>query len=404
MKCIDWIKPDIYDDFQCKGSGCRRTCCAGWRITVSKSEYQDLKKKLNVAGNKTLQRLPEKNRSSLIYGELILEEQTGCSLQSDEGLCKLQLSFGKESLPDVCASFPRKGLRCREQIQVSLSPACERVLELLLEKRGPLEFVRQKKPVPSFFAVQFSGKNAEISWQRYLELQEFSILVLQAEDVSLDYRMTLLGIGLHQIDNLYKKEEVHKVSAYINQYLNMLSKIENTDALFSLESFDPALLLGTFLSIREVSAEYKEIGKRVMEELQVPLRIDEQTEMGVFSYSLDQYNRKKRIFSTFRQRYPYFLENLMVMLFVMEHWASLPKDTCSIWDQYMYACWVYSNLKLVLTACIEEDTSDQELIDICVTLFRNWIHNEQVKKKAIEQLHENGCDTPAHMAMLVQAG
>ena len=94
----------------------------------------------------------------------------------------------------------------------------------------------------------------------------------------------------------------------------------------------------------------------------------------------------------------------MVMLFVVGHWASLPDDSHSLWEQYMYACWVYSTLKFVLTACAEEDTADEELLDICVVLFRSWIHNEDVKKKAVEQLHKTGSDTPAHMAMLVQAG
>ncbi|MCI8646371.1 MAG: hypothetical protein HFE76_06110 [Firmicutes bacterium] len=43
--------------------------------------------------------------------EFILEEK-GCSLQTEEGLCGLQLSMGAEALPDVCTWFPRHGSRC----------------------------------------------------------------------------------------------------------------------------------------------------------------------------------------------------------------------------------------------------------------------------------------------------
>lgn len=114
MKTIDLIKPDVYDDFQCKGAACRRTCCMGWMVTVSKAEYQDLKEKLNRSGDKILRRLPEQRRSNQLYGEFILEEGKGCPLQSEEGLCRLQLSLGPEALPDVCSFFPRKGLRCSD--------------------------------------------------------------------------------------------------------------------------------------------------------------------------------------------------------------------------------------------------------------------------------------------------
>lgn len=154
MKAVDWIKPSIYDTFQCKGASCHRTCCAGWKITVSKSEYQDLKEKLNHREIKTIDRLPTEERSTQMYGEFLLEAETGCTLQSKEGLCDLQLSFGAEALPHVCTVFPRRAVRYDNQLQVTLTPACERVLELLLELNGSMEFVCQKAPLPSHPTLQ----------------------------------------------------------------------------------------------------------------------------------------------------------------------------------------------------------------------------------------------------------
>ena len=128
MKQIDLIKPDIYDDFQCKGTACRRTCCAGWSITVGKAEYQDLREKLDTAGKQLLRRIPEKQRTPLMYGAFVLDAQKGCLLQSEEGLCELQLAFGAGALPDVCAVFPRRGIRCQDQMQLSMTLACEKRL------------------------------------------------------------------------------------------------------------------------------------------------------------------------------------------------------------------------------------------------------------------------------------
>lgn len=407
MKQIDLIKPDIYDRFQCKGTACRRTCCAGWRITVGKAEYQDLREKLHTAGKHLLQRLPEQQRTPSMYGAFVLEERKGCPLQSEEGLCSLQLSFGPEALPDVCAVFPRRGIRCQDQMQLSMTLACEGVLELLLAKEGPLEFVRQKEAIPPMLAVQLNGNKARVDWNRYMQLQEFCILLLQARDVSLDTRMALLGLGIHQIDAYYKRGEFFKVSAYIDRYLSLLSEDADPAARFPSHGLDPTILLGNFLSSLPASASsagYPDVINKVIQALKVTTQQKEGTAEVTFSYSKTGYQQHRKRFAGFTERHPYFLENVMVMLFVLGHWASLPRPAYSLWEQYMYACWVYSNLKFVLTACMEEDTTEEALLDVCVVLFRSWLHSEEAKKLAIKQLHENKSDTPAHMAMLVQAG
>lgn len=408
MKTINLIKLDIYNDFQCKGATCRRTCCAGWRITVGKREYQNLKEKLKNVGSRILQRLSEESRTSRMYGEFILEEGKGCPLQSKEGLCNLQLSFGAEALPNVCAVFPRKGIRCKGQMQLSLTPACERVLEMLLEKDGPLEFIREKETLPKMLAIQFSGENGSIEWNHYIQLEEFCVLLLQAEDVFLDTRMALLGVGIHQIDTYYRNKENHKISPYIDRYLAMLSKEEDWEGRFPYEKLAPAIRIGNFIAALPFcsasSAGYSDLAQRVMQELKVTVKTKEGRDEPAFAYSKAEYEKHIENFSRFTNQHPYFLENIMVLLFVSMNWASLPTDSQSIWEQYMYACWVYSNLKFVLAACMAEDTTDEDVLDICVILFRCWVHNERIMKKVIEQLHKTGSDTPAHMAMLVQAG
>lgn len=404
MKIIDLIKPDIYDSFQCKGAACRRTCCAGWKITVSKSEYQDLKEKLKHIETKILHRLPEKERTPHLYGGFVLDKQLGCSLQSEEGLCGLQLSLGMEALPKVCAYFPRKGIRCGNQMQLSLTPACERVLELLMEKDASLGFVREEGSLPRMTVTRFPEKNAEVMWSHYVQLQEFCILLLQAEDVSLDSRMALLGMGLHQIDTYYKTKEEYRVSGYINQFLAALSESDDADKLLSSEQSKPDILLGTLFSYSSSASEYAKVMSTIQKELQITSHIEVMAEKASFTYSPKAYIQRKKAFLEFTNQHPFFLENLMVMLFVMKHWGSSPYAEHSIWEQYMYACWVYSNLKLAMTACMETVSSDEELLDVCVVLLRSWVHNDKPAKAAIKHFHDTGCDTPAHMAMLVQAG
>lgn len=403
MKNIDLIKPNVYDRFQCKGGACRRTCCAGWKITVGKSEYQDLKDKLN-RETKILRRLAEKERSAQVYGEFVLDGKKGCPLQSDQGLCGLQLSLGPEALPSVCTFFPRRALRCGDEMQLSLTPACERVLELLLEQDDHLSFIRRKEPLPGIPAVQIYPEHRAPVWNHYIQLQEFCLLLLQAEDVSLDHRMALLGLGLHEVNTYYENKKQHKIAGYIESYLSALSQTEDASSLLPSKGFEPIMLIGTFLSSSARSDGYRELKEKVKSELQIFSQIDTETEKATLSYSIEVYEQHRTLFQKFTDAHPYFLENVMAILFTVGQWCAMPRVSYSIWDQYMYACWVYSNLKFVLTACITEDAKAEDLLDICVVLFRSWIHNEGTMKAAIQNFHDTKSDTLAHMAMLVQAG
>lgn len=404
MKTIDIIKPNIYDSFQCKGTACRKTCCAGWKITVSKSEYQDLKNKLKHVGTTILERFPQQDRSTTIYGQFVLEAEKGCPLQSGEGLCGLQISYGPEALPNVCAFFPRQGIRCGDEMHLSLTPACEKVLELLLEEDRPLEFVRQKDPLPPMPVLYLSGDKARKIWNYYVQLQEFCILLLQAREVSMDHKMVILGMGLKQIDTYYQNGELHKISGYIDRYLTMLGDSDDVTEGLHSEGVAPAILLGSFISSGTNAAAYIELTKKVMGNLKAKVQQKEGIKKADLTFSNGEYAKRRKLFSRFTERHPYFLENLMVLLFTGKRWGAIPDINHTIWEQYMYACWVYSNLKFVLTACLEEDTRDEELLDICIVLFRSWIHNEETKKNVVQHFHETGSDTPAHMAMLVQAG
>ncbi|HOO44201.1 MAG TPA: hypothetical protein PKU69_03930, partial [Bacillota bacterium] len=35
----EFLVPDYYKDFKCKGTECRKTCCSGWQVTIPMNEY-----------------------------------------------------------------------------------------------------------------------------------------------------------------------------------------------------------------------------------------------------------------------------------------------------------------------------------------------------------------------------
>lgn len=99
-------------------------------------------------------------------------------------------------------------------------------------------------PVASMPLQQFSASNRDAKWREHLQLQEFCLLLLQAEGISLDQRMALLGVGLHKIDEFYAKGESRNAAAYMDCYLKRLSGAEDTGTLLPSEQLSPTFLLG----------------------------------------------------------------------------------------------------------------------------------------------------------------
>ena len=139
-----YLVPDFYKDFACKCGECRNSCCEGWDVGISQSEYYEL---LSINGSEELQnRLSRafyvpRDASPERFAMLNHDWLGNCPLRDDTGLCLLHSVAGEEALPAVCRLYPRS-LR-KDLCEASLSNSCERVLEILAERKTQLKFVAE---------------------------------------------------------------------------------------------------------------------------------------------------------------------------------------------------------------------------------------------------------------------
>lgn len=133
--------PDYWDEFQCKGGACRSTCCEGWNISISQSEYyrligmtcsDGLHARLEGALAPADEPTPE--RFAFITPNWLGD----CPMHGEDGLCMLHKECGPEALPSVCRLYPRSEKRERGAAMLTLSASCEAVTELLIRRREPI--------------------------------------------------------------------------------------------------------------------------------------------------------------------------------------------------------------------------------------------------------------------------
>lgn len=107
------LRPVYYDDFRCAGSRCSFTCCKGWDIVLD-SEACERKLGKNYVVKP--------------------EDEKGCPLQDENGLCSIVKEEGDMAIPETCITFPRVIYEEESWLEGSLSFACVEVIDLLWKK------------------------------------------------------------------------------------------------------------------------------------------------------------------------------------------------------------------------------------------------------------------------------
>ena len=126
--------------FKCKCGKCRKTCCQGWKISVSEKEYYHL------IGMETSPSLHQKIESSFVsvkvpsvnsYKQIAPNWLGVCPMLDSDGMCMLHKEKGASSLPTICRIYPRAYIHLKSGLNevryFVLSSSCEGVVEELIK-------------------------------------------------------------------------------------------------------------------------------------------------------------------------------------------------------------------------------------------------------------------------------
>lgn len=414
MKKALVFKPEYYDSFSCKAAECRQTCCQGWSITASKAEWRKIKNTIcghgDFSGQKYFDALPPERRTEMAHIQMVLDEEQNCPFLNGDKLCSLQKTFGAGILPDTCIWFPRTvsdnhGLTC-----AALTPGCEKVLEMLPTDRS-LTFEVEEEFLDSSFppvrSIQQAYLGGGYQYAAYFQdICSMCILILQAQEVSLEDRMILLGLGLEKVLQAGAEQKWESIPEHIDHFLSQLDGLEDVSSL--LPPFAPNLsaLFNSFLMVDNEpegsSSSYRKIIDRVKEAVQVSYQTDGKVKK-VSASALSHYEQMKKGFADLMADRPFFMENLLLAVLTYKNLPFSSSWLGGIWGNYVYLCWIYSSLKFILTVCAGDIHSQEELIDLCVPLMRRWLHNGDLIKWLVESFEKNESSTLAHMAVLLKS-
>ena len=127
------LYPTFYHTFQCKANQCHHTCCQKWTIDVDE-ETANLYQTLPTPLGEDLRKFMTVDDEGYYF--MFSDKQPTCPLLREDGLCRVVLELGEDSLCDTCHMHPRfyKYIEDLELCGVGLS--CEESVEKLLATEG----------------------------------------------------------------------------------------------------------------------------------------------------------------------------------------------------------------------------------------------------------------------------
>lgn len=127
------LYPTFYHTFQCKANQCHHTCCQKWTIDIDE-ETAKLYQTLPTPLGEDLRKFMTVDDEGYYF--MFSDKQPTCPLLREDGLCRVVLELGEDSLCDTCHMHPRfyKYIEDLELCGVGLS--CEESVEKLLATEG----------------------------------------------------------------------------------------------------------------------------------------------------------------------------------------------------------------------------------------------------------------------------
>ena len=148
------LYPTFYHTFQCKADQCHHTCCQKWTIDVDE-ETAKLYQTLPTPLGEDLRKFMTVDDEGYYF--MFSDKQPTCPLLREDGLCRVVLELGEDSLCDTCHMHPRfykyiedlelcgVGLSCEESVEKLLATESDQLLFTIEDDDS--EFTAEDRPV-----------------------------------------------------------------------------------------------------------------------------------------------------------------------------------------------------------------------------------------------------------------
>lgn len=202
---LDALTPKFAHQFQCTKNECPENCCSDLNVVLDK-ESQDLYTTHPALIPLVQEHLIETGDKS---GSITLNKDSATKtcplLDADDGLCIMHRDFGEDTLPQICATYPREANWHGEDLIVTLSESCPEVARLLIETDDAMELGFGAFNLPDAMQLADNTDNA-IDPNRYHYLQSV-LTLLRHKEQPLELRLFIISLYTQRAEAILNNQE-----------------------------------------------------------------------------------------------------------------------------------------------------------------------------------------------------
>lgn len=391
------LKPSYFDKFQCIGSACEDTCCAGWKVSVDKDSFNKYRK---VTSGPLAQELKtnisreRKTPSDMTYGKIKMDQNGACTLLREDGLCKIHSELGEEYLCHTCTTYPRYENTVDERIEKSMTLSCPEAARLILLNPEGIDFIIEEEEViqrsinqmPSYF------------W----DIRMFAIELLQTRTATIEERLIVLGLFIEKLNALDKSlwsKELPRLIIHYRDFINCAEQLALLDSLPNNISFQMDLvrrLIQSRLTHGLKSQRYVDCLNDLISGLQM-------VEGSTIEQSINLYDTAyTTYYKPFMQEHAYILENYLVNFIFKNTFPNISPD---IFQQYTNIVIHFILIKLHTIGISNTHRGlTADLLLQCIQSFsKTFEHNNHFFKDVLAELEKQQYISMAHMTILIKS-
>ena len=417
------LKPDIFDEFTCKCGECRYTCCGDWRIDFSNEEYEKIIRKRKFG--KDVESYFKDKENSKNEKTINLDKNGKCPFLDEQGLCGIQKKYGFDYLSETCKFYPRLLSKFKNIFEASLSTGCEKVLELLFEKKEGISLIEENIPVNKVYnygklLCNFTEENDIMQrpiLKYWFDIKVLGLGVLMERSYTIEERLLLLGIAMKRIDELEKNDRVIEIPDYVNSFLENINGGSLKEDLNSfsknegLKVATAAFNIGILFYKKEkesiiIDEIFRNLGIAKFEPEIINTKDKYGNESTYYDFKTDiKYNNEAYIkcannYDKYMSDKLYFFENYMVLNYIALQTPFKPAGN-SIFENYKGFIMIFIILKFCIVGYMNDKKSFDEIVNLIAVVSRNLSHNDASINNINGILKSINIDSIAHMAVLL---
>jgi len=405
------LLPQYMQQFQCIGSECEDTCCAGWAVTIDKATYRKYRNCRDNELQDSFQKNLTRNRNNptdATYAKMKLKEDLSCPFLNHQKLCSIQLRLGEDHLSHTCRTYPRAYNLIDGVIEKSATMSCPEAARLALLNPNKMEFTHIEEAIErkDIHGRIFDTNHPQLSKriEKYFwDLRIFTIQILQSREYKLWERLIILGMFYQTIQEYLEQGKLEEIPEYIAEYTTGIEHGIFDDTLNNIPS-NEMVQINLLLEVLSNKKQFGGFGQRFLNrynEFRQGIHADEHPSISrVIENYVIAY---ERYYAPFIEHHEYILENYLVN-YVFMYMFPLYK-TNNLFENYVLMVAHYSLIKMFLIGMSgyhKEEFSTAHVVSLISSMAKNIEHSDKFLTRTVEYFKENGYATLSHMMLLIK--